>query len=386
MERIIPIENCSTEQERILYIQTRLRELSRKGCNTIGVVCPSPGESARLLSTLKWKFDVRMLIPGSNIESGITILPAGHSQFEEFDAVIVPADYPLPTEQKSASASKSASSQPKKSSSSAPTVPQRTVKHFITGRAGTSLSSLASTGRPTPKTAPTVSSECGTMPTDTSQLRPEAHGRIDHSIREVQTSDHHMELIASYGVLTLVPVEENGVRVIFRRGISPYSRNHVSAVNLTDIVNQNITWKITENGNAITAKTTQLQISVSKRTGHLTFMNAKGEILLRENENLPRQYSDQLGIWWNYYSWDRKEYLKALGDYEKDWVDIGNGAKYVSHTELTDKQPTLITSAAGYQIEIAPNSKVLVCTINAYSPHIRYEDCSEINYVFRVTR
>ena len=412
MERMIPIENCTTEQERILFIQTKVRELTRNGSNTIGVICPSAGESARLLATLKWKFDVRMHVPGSNIESGITILPAGHSQFEEFDVVIVPEDYPIPTDQKSAA--KSASAQPKKSSSESQTaskhvaifdsrtvtsksvasssatsalntaVPQRTTKHFITGRAGTSLSSLANAVKPTPKAAPMVSSECGTMPTDTSQLRPEAHGRIDHSIREIKTSAHHLEITASYGVLTLIPVAENGVRVIFRRGISPYSRNHVSAVDLTDAVNNEISWEIIENGDAILVKTTQLQISVGKKTGHLSFMNTRGEVLLSENPQLPRQYSDKLGIWWNYYSWGRKEYLKALGDYEKDWVDIGSGAKYVSHTELTDKQPTLITSAAGYQIEIAPGSKVLVCTINAYSPHIRYEDCNEIDYVFRV--
>jgi len=440
---------CTSEQERIRAITAEARKMIRAGHETIGVICATNEEALRLYASLKWKIDVGIFSDeNTSFAPGVTILPIEYAKGLEFDAVIIanassecyPAedgyvkllyvaatralhelsifycgsltsiladpvddsvnrsfsedDFHLTpnvmeedtrtTAQVMKDLAKEGHAEmkfrdkygPKRIQSQPATPPPANVKRFISGHAGSSMSTLASTAKPVQQRVKAPASECGSMPSDTASLRPVGHGRIDNAVRWVNAGKNFLEITGSYGVLTLLPEGEDGVRVIFRKG-------NMSGVNP---VASGGKWNVIQGRDTITAEFGKGKVSILKKTGQISFLNSKGEVLLSENPQLSRQFADNIRTWWNFFAFGKKEYLKTLADNEKDWINITTAAKYISHTRLNPDQKSILLSMNGYQIEIPAGQKALVCTINAYSPHIKYEDCNEINYVFRVIR
>ncbi len=226
----------------------------------------------------------------------------------------------------------------------------------------------------------TPGSEFGSMPADTS-LKPIGHAKIDNAIRWINKSKDRVEAVTRYGNLTVIPVAGETVRILF-------SKDDIKSMqSLPDEVKHNpsVKWIGSDTRDAVEIKLEKLTVRIDKKTGAVSFISKKGDILLSENPVTARQYHGNANIWWEYFDWSKKENLSARSDNDSVWEDITNTAKYISHTAVSQK-PSMIMSAKGYQILVPGSVKVLACTLPAYGPYLRFEETSCIDYIFRAAR
>ena len=223
-------------------------------------------------------------------------------------------------------------------------------------------------------------SEFGTMP-DTTSLKPIGHAKIDNAIKWISKENDKLQIVTGYGILNVIPLSDETVRILFSKGDPKNVRRLPDEIK----TNPKVRWLCADARGAVEVRLEKLTVRIDKKTGAVSFISKKGDILLSENPLETRQYHGNADIWWDYFDWAKKENLCARSDDESEWDDITNSAKYISHTALS-KKPSMIMSAKGYQIIVPDSIKVLVCTIPVYGPYLRFEDTSCIDYIFRTAR
>ena len=248
------------------------------------------------------------------------------------------------------------------------------IKPSLNGNEGKSdADNNASSGKKT-------GSEFGSMPASTS-LKPIGHAKINNTIRWINKDTEKVEAVTGYGTLNVIPVSDDTVRILFSKG------DPKNIQNLPDEVKRNLAvkWVCANTRDSVEIRLEKLTVRIDKKTGAVSFISQKGDVLLSENAVAARQYHGNADIWWEYFDWSKKENLSARGDELSVWEDITNSAKYISHTALS-QNPSVMMSSKGYQILVPGSIKVMVCTIPTYGPYLRFEDTPQIDYIFRAAR
>ncbi|MDO4336893.1 MAG: AAA family ATPase [Eubacteriales bacterium] len=213
---------------------------------------------------------------------------------------------------------------------------------------------------------------------DPSMLRPAGHGRIDHSIRIVRKKKKYIDLTSRYGTLRLTPLEENIIRVQFRKGgIAEFAPCYWDYEPKSPV-----SWRAREGKYLVEASTGELTVRIDKRTGALMFLNKKGQRLLAEKEDFPRQIetadSPQT---WVYFDWQRNEKLSAKGILAEDLERMNQKARYISFGGKQLRMPLLV-SGYGYGIGVAAERTVMCCDISMYGPYLYTDGSEQIDYYF----
>lgn len=228
-----------------------------------------------------------------------------------------------------------------------------------------------------PKAKVPARSEFGTMPMDTS-LQPMGHGRIDNSVKWIQSDKSGVNITGGYGFLRIIPVSDETVRFVFSKDSAT---NFVPLPEITPR-QSGLKWKVSESREAIDISLLKIKVHVDKKTGAVSFYNSKNQLLVSEDATLPRQIHPNRPVLWEYLSFGKKESLTAQGSEEYEWQDISNAARYISHS-LNSNRPAIITSNKGYQIVIPSGIKVLSCTIPQFGPYLMFEDSNFIDFIIR---
>ncbi|MCR4932633.1 MAG: ATP-binding domain-containing protein [Lachnospiraceae bacterium] len=232
---------------------------------------------------------------------------------------------------------------------------------------------------PKEKKEPIGATEFGRMPDGTS-LQPIGHGRIDNSVKWIKADKSGVEITGSYGILKITPVSDETVRVLFYKG----TLGKVSALPEEIKKKEGLKWRVSESREGVDIILDKLIVKVVKKTGEVSFYNKSNNLLLTENQMLPRQFHGTKDVWWEYFDFTKKETLSIRGESDSDWVEVSNSAKYMSHNPKN--RPALLMSNKGYQIMIPEGVHALLCTIPAYGPYISFEETPYIDYIFRSAR
>lgn len=227
--------------------------------------------------------------------------------------------------------------------------------------------------------SPVESSEFATMP-DSTSLRPLGHSTFQLTVRWVAGNQDYVEVTNAYGVLRLIPISDDTVRILFARdGI-----REISEVPAELSTGKKPVWKYRDSRDQVELTTARLLVRADKKTGALSFQTPGGTLLLGENTRFPRQI-EKLGAGkaWTYFDWSKKEILKARGITDDRWLELSNTARYISHGTSSSNRPSCLMSNRGYQIFTPPGTKTMVCTLSGYGPYLYTEGKEQIDYFFR---
>ena len=226
-----------------------------------------------------------------------------------------------------------------------------------------------------------IKTEFGDAPEGNS-LIPLGHGKIDTSVKWIDVQKDKVLITSFYGVLAISPVNENCVRVTFKRG-------EMSSALPTPhelLIEKNTEWKCNQLREKIEIVTAKMTVSVDKKTGAVSFASKASGFLLSESSKLTRQNHEGNRIWWNYFEFGKKEIIKALGP-NGEWLDVSGKARYVSNSSDEELNATTsIMSMNGYRILIPAQKKILLNVISPFSSYIKYENSEEIDYFFQVVK
>lgn len=213
---------------------------------------------------------------------------------------------------------------------------------------------------------------------DNSCLRPKGHSRIDSSIRIVKKTKKYIDLISSYGVLRLTPLEEDIVRVQFQKGrTAEFESGPFNYKPLNSVI-----WSAKEGKSLVEAATEKIIVQIDKKTGALTFLDKTRKVLLSEKSTLPRQIEySAVPEAWVYFDWPKKEKLSAKGILANKLEPLNQKARYISFGQKTLRMPLLV-SEYGYGIGVAAGETVMCCDISMYGPYIYTDNAKQIDYYF----
>lgn len=223
-------------------------------------------------------------------------------------------------------------------------------------------------------------SEFGEAPAGAS-LMPLGHGKIDTAVKWVDVQKDKVLITSFYGILAIVPISDSCVRTLFSRG----DIKKVAPVPGKIAADSNVRFKCNQLRDKIEIVMAKLTVSIDKRTGAVAYISSAAGELLSESVKLTRQYNEIQKIWWNYFSFGKKEMIKACSP-DGEWTDIISTAKYVSSSEGSNKGVTEIVSMKGYRIIVPRGRKILLNTIPSYSTYIRYENADIIDYFFQTAK
>lgn len=216
--------------------------------------------------------------------------------------------------------------------------------------------------------------EFATMPEGTS-LIPAGHSRIDSKVRWVASDKRTVTITEGYGVLSVIPLGDNEVRITFCKGSEPV---------VHPIPDKQVRFDVRERPAGVEIVLKSMTVYVDKPSGAITFKDAKQNVLLSENKSNTRFYGEQFKAWWNYWDFGKKEILSAYNSEKDTWLDVSQSAKYISSTGYRCPCESILMSMKGYQIVTEGNSKILACSIAPGNSYIKFEDCEYIEYRFRV--
>lgn len=219
-------------------------------------------------------------------------------------------------------------------------------------------------------------SEFGAAPESTS-LKPIGHGKINNGIRWINKDKTKLEVVTGYGILSIIPVSDETVRIAFAK------EDNIELKPLPEEVKYDpqVKWLCADMRDSVELRLNKLTVRIDKRSGTLSFVSKNGTLLLSENTNTSRQYHEVGKVWWNYFDWGKKEKLSARSKNPQSWMDLSGVARYISHGN--DENPALLMSGNGYQILVAARIKVMSCTVMPYGNYLRFEDTPCIDYIFR---
>jgi len=189
-----------------------------------------------------------------------------------------------------------------------------------------------------------------------------------------------VEFTSNYCTLRIIPISDETVRVLVSKG----NIDRIRALPEELGTPKEVKWNFRDTREQYEILLKKLTIRIPKKTGALEFFSSKGAPLLAENATLCRQYHGSLDVWWEYFSWGKKESLTARGESDDIWKSMEQTARYISHKTIPGRA-SLISSSKGYQLLVPSGIKTLVCTIPSYGPYLCFEDSELVDYIFRTS-
>lgn len=209
---------------------------------------------------------------------------------------------------------------------------------------------------------------------DNGRLRPAPHERADLTIRRAKKRKTGLLLTTNYGTLRLVPLTPEIIRVTFAK--EEPGEVYSECVAARDVASD---WTCRSTPDAIELETAALLVSVGKKSGAIRFFTKDGKLLLAEREQECRLAEP--GRFWNFFEWEKKERILALGAGKATMLPLKNSARYISHGGRPLRLPCIF-SDKGYAIAVAADDTVLGCNIPLYGGCISVEKMEQLDYYF----
>ena len=214
---------------------------------------------------------------------------------------------------------------------------------------------------------------------DNSVLKPKGHSKVDFAIKWIKKNKDSVELTSTAGILRIMPVSEEIIRVTFHKGqLAGIEKSYFDRP-----VVAGTKYKVKEARDLIEVSTGKVTVRVEKKNGAVEFFDDKGNSILSENKNEPRQLEDNQN--WTYFQWAKNEKFKSKGILRTDVKDVTAKARYVSQGGKSVRMP-LIISGKGYGIAVAGENTVLFCNVASYGNYIYCDKSTQSDYYFILGR
>lgn len=408
----VTMAQLSDDKELYRYTAEQVKHWQKEGLETIAIVCRDEKEAEKI----KKKLGKKLSVTGDDLEntefgSGVMILPVAYTKGLEFDAVLLfdpsrekyPSDdahvkllyvaatralHELAVLYKDILTGLIADPVPEREQKVFKVEEKKPVRRVVRKTEVVEKPELSEKPITKPKTiqksmnlSEHYTSELsgvqsvhkfGDIP-DNTILRPSGHGRIDTAVRWVEQTACGVACVSNYGVLHVSPVNDAVIRVTFGAGqkIKELFQNSQTKIK----------WQQKETREAILINTKEIQLTVDKKSGAISYANAAGKTVLKEKTAPTRQMDVVKKQNWMYFDWSRSERLSAKGVLKDDRLPLKNTTKYICYGEKSKRFP-LVYSNLGYGIAVAADSDVLCCNIPMYGPYISTEHMELIDYYF----
>lgn len=408
----VTMAQLSDDKELYHYTAEQVKHWQKEGLETIAIVCRDEKEAEKI----KKKLGKKLSVTGDDLEntefgSGVMILPVAYTKGLEFDAVLLfdpsrekyPSDdahvkllyvaatralHELAVLYKDILTGLIADPVPERQQKVFKVEEKKPVRRVVRKPEVVEKPELSEKPITKPKTIQKSMNlsehhtselsgvqsvhKFGDIP-DNSILRPSGHGRIDTAVRWVEQTACGVACVSNYGVLHVSPVNDAVIRVTFGAGqkIKELFQNSQTKIK----------WQQKETREAILINTKEIQLTVDKKSGAISYANAAGKTVLKEKTAPPRQMDVVKKQNWMYFDWSRSERLSAKGVLKDDRLPLKNTTKYICYGEKSKRFP-LVHSNLGYGIAVAADSDVLCCNIPMYGPYISSEHMELIDYYF----
>lgn len=408
----VTMAQLSDDKELYRYTAEQVKHWQKEGLETIAIVCRDEKEAEKIKKMLGKKLSVT----GDDLEntefgSGVMILPVAYTKGLEFDAVLLfdpsrekyPSDdahvkllyvaatralHELAVLYKDILTGLIADPVPEREQKVFKVEEKKPVRRVVRKPEVVEKPELSEKPITKPKTIQKSMNlsehhtselsgvqsvhKFGDIP-DNSILRPSGHGRIDTAVRWAEQTACGVACVSNYGVLHVSPVNDTVIRVTFGAGqkIKELFQNSQTKMK----------WQQKETREAILINTKEIQLTVDKKSGAISYANAAGKTVLKEKTAPPRQMDVVKKQNWMYFDWSRSERLSAKGVLKDDRLPLKNTTKYICYGEKSKRFP-LVHSNLGYGIAVAADSDVLCCNIPMYGPYISTEHMELIDYYF----
>lgn len=408
----VTMAQLSDDKELYHYTAEQVKHWQKEGLETIAIVCRDEKEAEKI----KKKLGKKLSVTGDDLEntefgSGVMILPVAYTKGLEFDAVLLfdpsrekyPSDdahvkllyvaatralHELAVLYKDILTGLIADPVPEREQKVFKVEEKKPVRRVVRKPEVVEKPELSEKPITKPKTIQKSmnlsehhTSELSGVQSvhkfgdisDNSILRPSGHGRIDTAVRWVEQTACGVACVSNYGVLHVSPVNDAVIRVTFGAGqkIKELFQNSQTKIK----------WQQKETREAILINTKEIQLTVDKKSGAISYANAAGKTVLKEKTAPPRQMDVVKKQNWMYFDWSRSERLSAKGVLKDDRLPLKNTTKYICYGEKSKRFP-LVHSNLGYGIAVAADSDVLCCNIPMYGPYISTEHMELIDYYF----
>lgn len=408
----VTMAQLSDDKELYRYTAEQVKHWQKEGLETIAIVCRDEKEAEKI----KKKLGKKLCVTGDDLEntefgSGVMILPVAYTKGLEFDAVLLfdpsrekyPSDdahvkllyvaatralHELAVLYKDILTGLIADPVPEREQKVFKVEEKKPVRRVVRKPEVVEKPELSEKPITKPKTIQKSMNlsehhtselsgvqsvhKFGDIP-DNSILRPSGHGRIDTAVRWAEQTACGVACVSNYGVLHVSPVNDAVIRVTFGAGqkIKELFQNSQTKIK----------WQQKETREAILINTKEIQLTVDKKSGAISYANAAGKTVLKEKTAPPRQMDVVKKQNWMYFDWSRSERLSAKGVLKDDRLPLKNTTKYICYGEKSKRFP-LVHSNLGYGIAVAADSDVLCCNIPMYGPYISTEHMELIDYYF----
>lgn len=408
----VTMAQLSDDKELYHYTAEQVKHWQKEGLETIAIVCRDEKEAEKI----KKKLGKKLSVTGDDLEntefgSGVMILPVAYTKGLEFDAVLLfdpsrekyPSDdvhvkllyvaatralHELAVLYKDILTELIADPVPEREQKVFKVEEKKPVRRVVRKPEVVEKPELSEKPITKPKTIQKSMNlsehhtselsgvqsvhKFGDIP-DNSILRPSGHGRIDTAVRWVEQTACGVACVSNYGVLHVSPVNDAVIRVTFGAGqkIKELFQNSQTKIK----------WQQKETREAILINTKEIQLTVDKKSGAISYANAAGKTVLKEKTAPPRQMDVVKKQNWMYFDWSRSERLSAKGVLKDDRLPLKNTTKYICYGEKSKRFP-LVHSNLGYGIAVVADSDVLCCNIPMYGPYISTEHMELIDYYF----
>lgn len=408
----VTMAKLSDDKELYRYTAEQVKHWQKEGLETIAIVCRDEKEAEKI----KKKLGKKLSVTGDDLEntefgSGVMILPVAYTKGLEFDAVLLfdPSREKYPSDDahvkllyvaatralhefavlyKDILTGLIADPVPEREQKVFKVEEKKPVRRVVRKPEVVEKPELSEKPITKPKTiqksmnlSEHYTSELsgvqsvhkfGDIP-DNTILRPSGHGRIDTAVRWVEQTACGVACVSNYGVLHVSPVNDAVIRVTFGAGqkIKELFQNSQTKIK----------WQQKETREAILINTKEIQLTVDKKSGAISYANAAGKTVLKEKTAPTRQMDVVKKQNWMYFDWSRSERLSAKGVLKDDRLPLKNTTKYICYGEKSKRFP-LVYSNLGYGIAVAADSDVLCCNIPMYGPYISTEHMELIDYYF----
>lgn len=408
----VTMAQLSDDKELYRYTAEQVKHWQKEGLETIAIVCRDEKEAEKI----KKKLGKKLSVTGDDLEntefgSGVMILPVAYTKGLEFDAVLLfdPSREKYPSDDahvkllyvaatralhefavlyKDILTGLIADPVPEREQKVFKVEEKKPVRRVVRKPEVVEKPELSEKPITKPKTIQKSMNlsehhtselsgvqsvhKFGDIP-DNSILRPSGHGRIDTAVRWVEQTACGVACVSNYGVLHVSPVNDAVIRVTFGAGqkIKELFQNSQTKIK----------WQQKETREAILINTKEIQLTVDKKSGAISYANAAGKTVLNEKTAPTRQMDVVKKQNWMYFDWSRSERLSAKGVLKDDMLPLKNTTKYICYGEKSKRFP-LVYSNLGYGIAVAADSDVLCCNIPMYGPYISTEHMELIDYYF----
>lgn len=215
--------------------------------------------------------------------------------------------------------------------------------------------------------------EFGAIPSN-DVLRPAGHAAIDGRIRWVQKHENGMELVSSYGILSIRPIAPELIRVTF--GAEERRKEMQTEAGYA------VRWNSRETRDVVQIWTEAIVMQIEKSSGAISFFDREKRLLLAERKMEPRQIErNGKRRVWNFFAWERNEKVAAKGFLKGERLPLKHTAKYISYGTKSKKFPCVM-SDKGYGLLPVADNTVLCCNIPMYGPYLCMEETEVSDYFF----